>query len=475
MAERYGGVRRSELEDSDFVFPEERAFPVMTSKDVKDAVSSWGRYRGDETFETFKKRLTALAKRKDMEDALPAEWKQETKSESFDPFAEESAIKVGRRHRKDDMATMKAMYQHTKMYYTKMGEYMKALGVDGDDDNDGMDGEDSNAELFEQREEAPSEMKALTLDTLSKMVCNAVCEALEDLDLIDEDDEDEDVAMMAQMAQPVMAAYRKGGRYEDDVDYPEVYVYMDYAIACLGDGEDWKIPYRMEGGDVVLDTPDAWERVGMEWEPIPGAARLDAEGNEVKMLDDGTIIAQAVRFGSPDEHDMSAYKDFFTKSTDFWLERWDRRPMLYHHAMDEGTRDAPVIGMWIKAWTDDAGVWLQGQLDKAHKYHSAIKELARRGLLRVSTDSAPHLVQREALANGVNYVKTWPIMAASLTVSPAEPRLIPAELKTLLSELGIDIAADADATFGADRPQAKGDDGRARRIAADLELLALEA
>ena len=102
MAERYGGVRRTELGDSDFVFPEERAFPVMTSKDVKDAVSSWGRYRGDETFETFKKRLTALAKRKDMEDALPAEWRQETKGEEpFDPFA----IKAGRRHRSSDMAT----------------------------------------------------------------------------------------------------------------------------------------------------------------------------------------------------------------------------------------------------------------------------------------------------------------------------------------------------------------------------------
>jgi len=289
MAERYGGVRRSELEDSDFVFPEERAFPVMTSKDVKDAVSSWGRYRGDETFETFKKRLTALAKRKDMEDALPAEWKQETKSESFDPFAEESAIKVGRRHRKDDMATMKAMYQHTKMYYTKMGEYMKALGVDEDDD-------DGDAEVFEERDEEMSATKALTLQMLNDMVCDAVCEALDDLDLLEEDDEDEDVAMMAQMAQPVMAAYRKCEEYDTD-HYPEIYVYMDYAVACLGDGEDWKIPYAMEGGEVVLDTPDTWERVGMEWEPIPGAARLDAQGNEVKMLDDGSIIAQAVRFG----------------------------------------------------------------------------------------------------------------------------------------------------------------------------------
>lgn len=466
MAERYGGVRRTELEDSDFVFPEERAFPVMTSKDVRDAVSSWGRYRGKETFDTFKKRLTALAKRKDMIDALPAGWREETKmDESFDPFV---AVKAGRRHRGADMETMKAMHKATKMYYKAMGEYMKALGVDSDED--GMeDFDDSSSEM--------PETKALTLTTLNAMVCNAVCEALEDLDLIDEeDDEDEEGQMLAAMARPVMDAYRKGSGYEDDVDYPEVYVYDGYAIACLGDGVDWKIGYEMEGGDVVLDTPDTWERVAMEWEPIPGAARLDAEGNEVKLLEDDMIVAQAVRFGSPQEHDMSAYRDFFTKDTDFWLKAWDKRPMLYHHAMDEGTKDAPVIGLWVKAWSDDAGVWLQGQLDKAHKYYAAIKELARRGLLRVSTDSAPHLVQREPLTGGINYVKTWPILAASLTVSPAEPRLLPAELKAELAALGLAIAdAEAWDTPSTDRPYlVKGDGDEAQRIAMELELLALE-
>ena len=73
--ELYGGIERAELSDADFVIPEERAFPVMTAQDVRDAVSSWGRYRGPVSFETFKERLTALARRKGLEDALPISWR----------------------------------------------------------------------------------------------------------------------------------------------------------------------------------------------------------------------------------------------------------------------------------------------------------------------------------------------------------------------------------------------------------------
>ena len=63
-AESYGGTPRKELKDSDFVFSDERVFPIMTAQDVRDAVSSWGRYRGGKSFDEFKRRLTALARRK---------------------------------------------------------------------------------------------------------------------------------------------------------------------------------------------------------------------------------------------------------------------------------------------------------------------------------------------------------------------------------------------------------------------------
>jgi 2'-5' RNA ligase len=90
-----GGVDRSKLKDSDFVFPDSRTFPVVTPGDVSDAASSWGRYRGEHSFEEFKKRLTALAKRKGEEfvKQLPEKWKEEKQEKSTpDPQGERSAF-----------------------------------------------------------------------------------------------------------------------------------------------------------------------------------------------------------------------------------------------------------------------------------------------------------------------------------------------------------------------------------------------
>ena len=76
-----GGVDRDKLKASDFVFGDERKFPVVTPKDVKDAVNSWGRYKGTKTFEQFKKRLKALCTRKGKKfvDALPDKWEDKKK------------------------------------------------------------------------------------------------------------------------------------------------------------------------------------------------------------------------------------------------------------------------------------------------------------------------------------------------------------------------------------------------------------
>jgi len=72
-----GGVDRDKLKDSDFVFSDERKFPVVTPGDVSDAVHSWGRYKGSKSFEQFKRRLIALCRRKGPKfvAALPDEWK----------------------------------------------------------------------------------------------------------------------------------------------------------------------------------------------------------------------------------------------------------------------------------------------------------------------------------------------------------------------------------------------------------------
>ena len=72
-------AERDALPDDDFVIPSSRNFPITSPQAVSDAVSSWGRYEGDVSFETFKRNLIRIAMRKgrDYVDALPQEWQDE--------------------------------------------------------------------------------------------------------------------------------------------------------------------------------------------------------------------------------------------------------------------------------------------------------------------------------------------------------------------------------------------------------------
>jgi len=169
--------------------------------------------------------------------------------------------------------------------------------------------------------------------------------------------------------------------------------------------------------------------------------KKDADFDAVKFMDkDGVKIAgYAIIYGDPDHPDISSFKDFFTPETDFWLDKWDKRPMIYHHSFVKEDFE-PVVGVWTKAVKDEIGVWLEGELNKAHKYYEAIKELVARGALKISSDSASHLIRRVPLTNGTHQVTRWPLLAASLTPTPAEPRLLPvAQLKSAYKALDIPI------------------------------------
>lgn len=60
----YKGQKRSELKDSDFLFPETRSFPIVTPQDIPDAISNFGRMKGQMSYNAFLKKLYQMAKRK---------------------------------------------------------------------------------------------------------------------------------------------------------------------------------------------------------------------------------------------------------------------------------------------------------------------------------------------------------------------------------------------------------------------------
>lgn len=69
----FGGKKREDLDDSEFLFPENRSFPIVTPGDVPDAISNFGRKTGKMSYNAFLRRLVKFLKKKGKKfmDALP--------------------------------------------------------------------------------------------------------------------------------------------------------------------------------------------------------------------------------------------------------------------------------------------------------------------------------------------------------------------------------------------------------------------
>jgi len=74
----YKGKKRSDLKDSDFLFPQTRSFPIVSPQDIPDAISNFGRMKGQMSYDAFLKKLYNFAKKKGPEfvAALPKATKE---------------------------------------------------------------------------------------------------------------------------------------------------------------------------------------------------------------------------------------------------------------------------------------------------------------------------------------------------------------------------------------------------------------
>jgi hypothetical protein len=123
-----------------------------------------------------------------------------------------------------------------------------------------------------------------------------------------------------------------------------------------------------------------------------------------------------IGYGGPKNKDF--YGDYFTPKTDFG-DKYVRTLKAYydHHDSDNPhmTKDEQLIGRATFVEETEEGRWYLFEIDKAHRYHNAILELARKGWLGASTQAYPASVRR--LSDG--FLATWHESEASLTVQPA--------------------------------------------------------
>ena len=152
-------------------------------------------------------------------------------------------------------------------------------------------------------------------------------------------------------------------------------------------------------------------------------------GGDVKALGGGKIGGHLALFTPANSPDLQG--DHFTKSTDFFLENGDQRPILYRHGMHPVIK-ARKLGK-ATLTVDDVGLFIEGELDLRDKYEKAIYWLAEKGKLGWSSGSMSHLVTRKP--NGKSFeILSWPVGEASLTPTPVEGRTSAIPLKSLTDE-----------------------------------------
>lgn len=160
--------------------------------------------------------------------------------------------------------------------------------------------------------------------------------------------------------------------------------------------------------------------------------------HSLKIVDEvkGIIEGLAIPFGGPlGGKDLEG--EFFDKDTDLALDWFpeDGRPVLYDHGLD-GAVKLSVIGRQISHHIDpDVGVWMQAQLNQAHRYTGAVLQLIAEGAMGLSSGSVSHLMSVEKSGK----ITRWPWIEESLTPTPSNPyAMLPADAVKHFEPLGLE-------------------------------------
>ena len=152
-------------------------------------------------------------------------------------------------------------------------------------------------------------------------------------------------------------------------------------------------------------------------------------GDNIKAtsLNNGSVklAGYLIRYGDPTTPDLSG--DYFTKDTDFGGAT--ESVTWFNHRMPVKLQKANIQVEYKKALQkakltyDDVGVFAEVVIEARNEYEKTIAELGKQGKLAWSSGTAPHLVERKAIKNGVFEITQWPLGTdASFTPRPAEPR-----------------------------------------------------
>ncbi len=140
----------------------------------------------------------------------------------------------------------------------------------------------------------------------------------------------------------------------------------------------------------------------------------------------------------------------FTKSTDFCIDWFEKRPLLYDHALNGTIKTYKVGDVFHADAEHDDGVFVRAELNKRGRYYKIVSQLIEKGALGFSSGAVPYLVQQDAQKN----ITRWPWFELSLTTTPANPDAVVYAVKASdaldhMDAANIDIPAPIEAALKA--------------------------
>lgn len=188
-----------------------------------------------------------------------------------------------------------------------------------------------------------------------------------------------------------------------------------------------------------------------------------AYGSAIKALGNGRFGGYGVVYGSDQQRDTDG--EYFTKDTNYALDWFDKRPLIYAHGLDQSVKTMP-FGVVDTLKQDDVGLYAEGafidpdtvkewgqEQRKIHRwYMGEIKRMMNEGILYYSSGSVKHLV---TAVDG--RIDDWPIIELSMTPAPAFPPIY-SKTTTIQAFKSLPVsfdAADAETDALPEEPPAK--------------------
>ena len=142
--------------------------------------------------------------------------------------------------------------------------------------------------------------------------------------------------------------------------------------------------------------------------------------------DQGILEGNAIVFGSEKQPDISSFRDFFTEKTFVHPEEEFVTPLYLEH----GHQYRKPIGK-ASMFKTQTGWEAIAELDMTNEIVKSKFEDIKKGNWGFSTGAVGHVVDREKKSNGTHMITQWSVGELSITKTPAEPRALIHEVKSL--------------------------------------------